>query len=178
METNSGNIWRMCGESRPGRWMRQLKEYMEELEISFDRLESMTKLELDRVVDRLETDMWRDLENRTTLWLYRNKVEIGKEGIYRNVIGSLLMLQYLTDTLRLRWREGYSGGAVECLLCGAEDETVEHFVTVCERIKMTRERHGARGDVRMDNVLLFEGRTEEKVERFTKIFEEGEDWLI
>ena len=43
---------RMCGESRPGRWMRQLREYMGELEISFDRLESMTKLELDRAVDR------------------------------------------------------------------------------------------------------------------------------
>ena len=40
---------RMCGERRPERWVR---EYMGELEISFDRLESMTKLELDRVVDR------------------------------------------------------------------------------------------------------------------------------
>ena len=32
---------RICGESRPGRWMRQLREYMGELEISFGRLESM-----------------------------------------------------------------------------------------------------------------------------------------
>ena len=33
---------------------------MGELEISFDRLESMTKLELDRVVDRCQTDkIWR-----------------------------------------------------------------------------------------------------------------------
>ena len=31
--------------------MRQLREYMGELGISFDRLESMTKLELSRVVD-------------------------------------------------------------------------------------------------------------------------------
>ena len=43
---------RMCGESRPERWMRQLRKYMEELEISFDRLETMTTLELDRVVDK------------------------------------------------------------------------------------------------------------------------------
>ena len=42
---------RMCGEIRPDRWMRQLREYMGELGISFDRLESMTELELNRVVD-------------------------------------------------------------------------------------------------------------------------------
>ena len=40
---------RKCGEIRPVRWMKQLREYMGELEISFDRLESMTKLELNRV---------------------------------------------------------------------------------------------------------------------------------
>ena len=38
---------RMCGESIPERWMR---EYMGELEINFDRLESMT--ELDQVVNK------------------------------------------------------------------------------------------------------------------------------
>ena len=76
-------IRRMCWQSKPGRWMQQLREYMGELEISFDRLESMTKLELDRVVDKWETDRWRrDLESRTTLQLYRNKVGICEEGIY------------------------------------------------------------------------------------------------
>ena len=80
---------RMCGESRPGKWMRQLREYMGELEISFDRLGSMTKLELDRVVDKWETDRWRrDLESGTTLQLYRNKV-----GIYRNDFRSVLMFR-------------------------------------------------------------------------------------
>ena len=34
---------RMCGEIRSERWMRQLREYMGELEISFNKLESMTK---------------------------------------------------------------------------------------------------------------------------------------
>ena len=32
---------------------------LRELEISFDRLESMSELELDRVVDRWATDKWR-----------------------------------------------------------------------------------------------------------------------
>ena len=37
---------------------------------------------------------------------------------------------------------------------------------------MTRERHEVRGGVRVEEVLLFEGRTEERVERFTKMLEE------
>ena len=133
---------RMCGESRPGRWMRQLREYMGELGTSFDRLESMTKLELNRVVDEWETDRWRrDLESRTTLQLYRNKVGIREEGIYRNVFGSVLMFRCRTNTLKLRWRDDFSGAAVDCLLCGAEVETVEHFVIKCEGIRTIRERH-------------------------------------
>ena len=47
---------RMCGEIRPGRWMRQLGECMGKLRISFDRLENMKKLELNRVVDKCEMD--------------------------------------------------------------------------------------------------------------------------
>ena len=133
---------RMCEEISPGRWMRQLREYMGELGIGFDRLKTMTRLELNRVVDEWETDRWRrDLESRTTLQLYRSKVGIGEEGIYRNVFGSVLMFRCRTNTLKLRWRDGFSGGAVSCLLCGAEVETVEHFVMKCERIQTIRERH-------------------------------------
>ena len=146
---------------------------MGELGIGFDGLKTMTKLELNRVVDERETDKWRrDLESRTTLQLYRNKAGIGEEGIYRNVFGSLLMFRCRTNTLKLRWRDGFAGGAVSCLLCGAEVETVEHFVMKCERIRAIRERHGVRGGVRMEEVLLFEGRTVEKVDGYTKMLEE------
>ena len=61
-------------------------------------------------------------------------MEIGEEGIYRNVFRPVLMFRYRTNTLKLSWRDGFSGGAVENLLCGAEVETVEHFVMKCERI--------------------------------------------
>ena len=146
---------RMCEEIRPGRWMRQLREYMGELGIGFDRLKTMTKLELNRVVDEWETDRWRrDLESRTTLQLYRNKVGIGDEGIYRNVFGSVLKFRCRTKTLKFRWRDGFSGCAVDCLLCGAE---VEHFVMKCEGIRTIWERHGVRGGVRVEEMLLCEG---------------------
>ena len=49
---------------------------------------------------------------------------------------------------------------------------MEHFAKKCERIRMIRERHRVRGGAKMEKVLLFEGRTEEMVERFTKMLEE------
>ena len=112
------------------------------------------------------------LESRTTLRLYRNRVEIGEEGIYGNVFGSVLMFRCRTNTLRLRWSDDFSGGAVDCFLCGTEEEMVDHFVMKCEGIRMIRERLGVREVVRVEEVLVFEGRTEERVTRFTKIPEE------
>ena len=38
------------------------------------------------------------------------------------------MFQCRTNTLKLRWRQGFQGGSVDCLLCGGEEETVRHFV--------------------------------------------------
>ena len=58
------------------------------------------------------------------------------------------------------------------VLCEAEVETVEHFVMKCEGIRMIRERHGVCGGVRVEEVLLFEGRTKEKVDGYTRMLEE------
>ena len=104
----------MRGKIGPGRWMKQLREYMGEMGLSFDMLRNMTMLGVNQVVDRWETRRWRkDLDNKTTLRIYRNKVDIGEEGIYRNTYGSVLMFRCRTNTLGLRWRNIFSGDAVE-----------------------------------------------------------------
>ena len=49
------------------------------------------------------------------------------------------------------------GGAVECPICGAGEETVAHFVTECEALDGVRRRFGVgRGDP-LEEVLLFGG---------------------
>ena len=50
MSRTSNGIWkaifgRMSRESKPRRWMRQLREFKGEMELSFDRLQNMTMLE-------------------------------------------------------------------------------------------------------------------------------------
>ena len=72
---------------------------MGEIGLSFDMLGNMTKMGLNQVVDRWETRRWRgELDTKTTLRVYRNKVDIGEEGIYRNTYGSVLMFRCRTNT--------------------------------------------------------------------------------
>ena len=71
----------------------------------------------------------REVESRSTLQLYRHKIGIGDEGIYSNRYGSVLLFNCRTNTLRLGWRQRFVGGAVECPICRAGEETLAHFVT-------------------------------------------------
>ena len=66
---------------------------------------------------------------------------------------------------------------MDCLLCEAVEETIEHSIMKFEGIRMVRKRHGFRGGVRVEEVLLFEGRTEEWVERGRLIESRGENVL-
>ena len=67
---------------------------------------------------------------------------MGNEGIYRNEYGSVLLFQCRTNTLKLKWRQCFEGGAVDCLLCGGEEETVRYFVMECGELQQIRRRYG------------------------------------
>ena len=92
--------------------------------ISFSHLKTMSGEEI-----RGSVNIWRRaVEGKFTLQLYRNKVSIGDEEIYCNRLGAVILFQCRTNTLRLKWIQGFVGGAMDCLLCGAVEETVAHFV--------------------------------------------------
>ena len=97
--------------------------------------------------------------------LYRNKRGIGDEGIYSNGYGSVLLLQCRTNTLKLRWRQRFEGVAVDCPLCGGGKETVQHFVIECGKLREIRERYRVCGAEALEEVLMFGGRSREKVEQ-------------
>ena len=79
-------------------------------------------------VNSWEGSRWRrDIESKATLDLYRNKRGIGDEEIYSNGYGSVLLFQCRTNTLKLRWRQRFEGGAVDCPLCGGGEETVQSW---------------------------------------------------
>ena len=74
---------------------------------------------IEMEVNNWEKNRWRrDIDSKTTLVLYRSKRNMGDGGIYSNEYGSVLLFQCWTNTLKLRWRQGFEGGSVYCLLCG------------------------------------------------------------
>ena len=129
--------------------------------------------DIGREVSKWENNRWRtDVESKTTLELYRSKGNVGDKGIYSNEYGSVLLFQCRTNTLKLRWRQGFEGGAVYCLLCGGEEETVRHFVVDCRELQEIRRRYGVYGTEELEEVLLIMEKNEEKVDRCKKMLEE------
>ena len=61
---------------------------------------------------------------------------------------------------------------MEYLLCGAVEETVEQFVMEWGRLKEIRGRYEIGRVIFVEEVLLFGGRTEKRVESNTKMLEQ------
>ena len=89
---------------------------------------------------------------------------MGNDGIYSNEYGSVLF-QCTTNTLKFRWRQGFEGGAVDCLLFGGEEETARHFVIEGGELKEIRRRYGVYGTEALEEVLMFIEKNEEKVDQ-------------
>ena len=124
-------------------------------------------------VNRWEGEGWRrEVEGMTTLRLYRNKVSIGDKEIYCNRLGAVILFQCRMNTLRLKWRQGFVGVALDRPMCGAVEETVAHFVTECVVLEGVRERFRVTREEVLEELLFFRGRTQEKVERSIALLEE------
>ena len=92
------------------------------------------------------------MDSKTTLRIYRSKGDIGEEGIYRNTFVSVFM-----------FRGGTWWGCGLLAVWNSGIRTVEHHMMDCGCLREARERCG----VGAEEALLFEGRTEERVERYT-----------
>ena len=97
---------------------------------------------------------------------------MGDEGIYCNEYGSVLLFQCRTNTLKLKWRQSFEGGAVDCLLCREEKDSVRHFVMECGELQEIRRQYGVYETEALEEVLMFMEKSEEKVNQFKKMLEE------
>ena len=64
---------------------------------------------------------------------------------------------------------------MDCPLCGAEEETVAHFVNECTILEEVRERFGVTQEEVLEKILLFRERTEEKEKRSIALLEEEKE---
>ena len=81
-----------------------------------------------------------DLESRSTLGIYKQfKHSIVEEKFYDNTFGSVLLFKARSNCLKLNWRNRFQGGDVSCRLCGAQLETLEHFILECPGLHEIRQ---------------------------------------
>ena len=97
---------------------------------------------------------------------------MGNEEIYCNRLGAVVLFQCKTNTLRLRWRQGFVGGEMDFTLCGAVEETVAQIVTECVVLEGVNEQFGVTREKGLEEILLFRDKTEKKVERSISLLEE------
>ena len=126
----------------------------------------MDKREIANKVNQWEEVRWRrEIENRSSIESYRLKNGIGGCDFYDNRWESVLLFRARSNTLRLGWRERFVGGGVGCVMCGAEEENLEHFLVRCERLRGLRERYGVES---VGDALGFGGIEIEVVKRYIR----------
>ena len=134
------------------------------LNCMWNELGVIAKRDIVGRVNDWELSRWREeVGSKSTLNYYRAKDIIGGEGGYDNSWGSVLLYRVRSNSLRLGWRERFFGGEVACVVCGAEEETLLHFLEECEGLREARERYSL---YRVEDVLSFGGGNWECVKRY------------
>lgn len=136
-------------------WSRKIKLYMERTAIEgLDNLKILSTGEIARRVKEWDTKEWeKDLQSRVTLQLFRScKKEIREEKFYDNTFGSVLLFRARSNSLKLGWRGRFEGKEVRCKLCGAEEETLEHFIVLCPSFVESRIKFEMNG-IAIENIL-------------------------
>ena len=160
VSSSNNRIVRRIGESmkqtgKGGVWLKVVHRYMREMNITWDDIERESVQEIKQRIDNWETQRWRaEVEEKVTLQYYREKQSIGGEICYDNSWGAVLLFRTRSNTLRLGWRARYWGESVACGVCGAREETLEHFLMGCDRYEHVRVKYGIRT---MKDVLDFGG---------------------
>jgi hypothetical protein len=86
--------------------------------------------------------------------------------MYDNRYWSVLMFRSRTNTLKLGWRNRFVGGNVQCPLCGAEEETLQHFLKECERLRGVRINQQIEEDTPLEEILLFKKVNDRSIRKY------------
>ena len=124
------------------KWIRNLKSYMQLININIRQLEVMKIEEIQRKVEHWDTESWRNSkENKSTLDIYNTfKTKVREEKWITNSIGSMLLTRARTNTVRFSWRNRFNGGEERCPCCEEEVETLNHFLLHCKHYNEIRRK--------------------------------------
>ena len=128
--------------SKIGRWYRRADQYRSELNIEWEELFSMTKMELKRRVKEYDTNLWiESITGKPTLMYYaEGKTRIGYEHCYRNNANSMFLERARINSLKLEEAIGRGNNFYNttCKLCNQEEENLVHFLVNCPVLEGVR----------------------------------------
>ena len=134
--------WNRC------KWISTVKTYREMVGVPAMELDNLSNDGIKRKVYAWENDKWNEERiQKSTISLYNEcKSEIRDESLYENDWGSVLLFRCRSNSLRLKWRERYVNGNVNCVACKLNvEETLEHFLCECEWYDCIRREFGMNG---------------------------------
>ena len=137
--------WNKC------KWLETVKMYRERVGMQASELDDLSNECIKKKVYAWESDRWNEERmQKSTIRVYNEcKSEIKDEGLYENDWGSVLLFRCRSNSLRLKWRERFVNGNVNCVACDrGVEENLEHFLCVCEWYD------GVRGDFGMSGVSV------------------------
>merc|ERR1712033_155832 len=140
-----GNIKEMMEDSirrKKGKWYITTNSYIEELNITWDMLYTLTKKEIKALTRNHDNAQWEnELKERKTLKYYKEgKPKIGYDHCYRNNVNSKFLAMTRINALGLEEakKRGNKFHNATCKLCNYEEENLLHFVIKCPKLEDKR----------------------------------------
>ena len=118
---------------------KNFEELQKTLEVNGEQLLNCQKEDLRKLVLNYDTRTWRkEMEKKSTLYIYRKRKEEIKEEPYENNKKSDTWFRAKSNCLPLGDRNREE--ATTCKLCGEEIEDLKHFMLNCEMLQHIRTR--------------------------------------
>ena len=133
-------ILRSIRENKLNKWNVRLKEFINEVKISDEDLNEMSKDEIKEKVRERDTEKWiEEISRKPRASLYKEyKGEIKEEKIYDNTYASELLFGARANSLDLNDLKKHTGGDTVCDVCGEEEDLI-HFLVRCKGLDDRRD---------------------------------------
>ena len=183
------NVLGKVMRDRKSKWRKKTEEYLRKVEIRYEELEGLSKYMIKKKVKDYDTRIWkRDLEDKSTLFIYRTyKEAMREETFYKNGEASRLIFRARTNTMALNDRFRHDRGDIRrctnCSICAVEYEDLGHFLLRCERLDgerdrvLLREMRGRNDTETLGNLLFGGGRWEEVGRMLCRMWRARKCWM-
>lgn len=136
-EDNRNNLLKEVYKMAKGNqqnWIKNINKYLECSKLTLRDIGKLKKEEIKEKLRSWDTEEWKqEVQSKRSLELYKiYKPEIKcEELIYDNTPSSVTLYRARTNNLALNDRKRFYNEDTTCIMCGAEEENLQHFLLYC-----------------------------------------------